>query len=110
MSIIVGTSAKKSLNNADETFFYGVFICLFSCNLLIIRAIYPWMNKPVMHSFRRTAAMLKLFEKPNGPSRSLDGVRTEILALTFYAVSQITVKNSVNPRHMKQIGKACQTN
>ena len=66
------------------------------------------MNKPVMHSFRRTTAILKLHEKDKGPSRSLNGVRTEIPALTFYAVSQITVENSINPRHMEQKGKACQ--
>ena len=70
--------------------------------------LYHWMNKPVMHSFRRTTAILKLHEKDKGPSRSLNGVRTEIPALTFYAVSQITVENSVNPRHVKQKGKACQ--
>ena len=63
-----------------------------------------------MHSFRQTAAILKLPEKQKDPSRSLNGVRTEIPALTFYAVSQIliTVENSINPRHMKQKGKACQ--
>ena len=61
-----------------------------------------------MHSFRRTAAILKLHEKDKGPSRSLNGVRTEIPALTFYAVSQITVENSINPRHVEQKGKACQ--
>ena len=59
-----------------------------------------------MHSFRQTAAILKLPEKQKDPSRSLNGVRTEIPALTFYAVSQITVENSINPRHVKQ--KACQ--
>ena len=63
-----------------------------------------------MHSFRQTAAILKLPEKQRDPSRSLNGVRTEIPALTFYAVSQIliTVENSINPRHVKQKGKACQ--
>ena len=66
------------------------------------------MNKPVMHSFRRTAAILKLPEKHKGPSRSLNGVRTEIPALTFYAVSQIIVENSINARHVEQKGKACQ--
>ena len=66
------------------------------------------MNKPVMHSFRWTTAILKLQEKDKGPSRSLNGVRTEIPALTFYAVSQITVENSINLRHVEQKGKACQ--
>ena len=66
------------------------------------------MNKPAMHLFHRTAAILKLFEKHKGPSRSSHGERTEIPALTFYAVSQITVENSVSPRHVKQKGKACQ--
>ena len=61
-----------------------------------------------MHSFRQTAAILKLSEKQKDPSRSLNGVRTEIPARTFYAVSQITVENSVNPRHVEQKGKACQ--
>ena len=61
-----------------------------------------------MHSFRQTAAILKLSEKQKDPSRSLNGVRTEIPALTFYAVSQITVENSVNPRYVEQKGKACQ--
>ena len=60
-----------------------------------------------MHSFRQTPAILKLPEKQKDPSRSLNGVRTEIPALTFYAVSQITVENSINPRHVKQKGKAC---
>ena len=66
------------------------------------------MNKPLMHSFRQTAAILKLPEKQKDPSRSLNGVRTEIPALTFYTVSQITVENSINPRHVKQKGKACE--
>ena len=66
------------------------------------------MNKPMMHSFRQTVAILKLPEKQKDPSRSLNGVRTEIPALTFYAVSQITVENSINPRHVEQKGKACQ--
>ena len=56
------------------------------------------MNKPVMHLFRQTAVILKLSEKHKGPSRSLHGVRTEIPALTFYVVSQITVENSSQPK------------
>ena len=56
------------------------------------------MNKPVMHLFRRTAVILKLSEKHKGPSRSLHGVRTEIPALTFYVLSQITVENSSQPK------------
>ena len=67
------------------------------------------MNKSVMHSFLRTAAISKLPEKNKSPSRSLNGVRTEIPALTFYAVLQITVENSINPRHVEQKGKACQS-
>ena len=60
--------------------------------------IYRWMNKPVMDLFRQTAVILKLSEKHKGPSRSLHGVRTEIPALTFYVVSQITVENSSQPK------------
>ena len=56
------------------------------------------MNKPVMDLFRQTAVILKLSEKHKGPSRSLHGVRTEIPALTFYVVSQITVENSSQPK------------
>ena len=41
------------------------------------------MFKPVMHSFHRTAAFLKLTDKHKGPSGSLREVRTEIPALTF---------------------------
>lgn len=66
------------------------------------------MNKPVMHSFHQTAAIFKVSENHKGSSRSLHRVRTEILTLTFYAVSQITVENSVNPRYMEQKGNACQ--
>ena len=64
------------------------------------------MNKPVMHSFCQIAAILKLPEKHKGPSRNLNGVRTEIPALTFYAVSHITEENWIN--HVEQKGKACQ--
>ena len=56
------------------------------------------MNKPVMDLFRQMAVILKLSEKHKGPSRSLHGVRTEIPALTFYVVSQITVENSSQPK------------
>ena len=58
----------------------------------------------VMHSFRRTAAILKLSEKHKGPTRNLHGVRTKIPALTFYAVSQVTVENSTQVKKRK----ACQ--
>ena len=62
------------------------------------------MNKPVMHLFRQTAVILKLSEKHKSPSRSLHGVRTEIPAVTFYVVSQITVENSTQVKRRK----ACQ--
>ena len=45
------------------------------------------MFKPVMHSFHRMAAILKLTDKHKGPSGSLRGVRTEIPGLTFQIVS-----------------------
>ena len=51
----------------------GAFICVFSRKVLIVKVVYRWMNlfKPVMHSFCWTTAILKLFQKHNGPSRSL---------------------------------------
>ena len=55
--------------------------------------IYNWMNmfKPVMHSFHRTAAILKLTDKHKGPSGSLRG-RTEI-PHTAHSLSSITTHN-----------------
>ena len=60
-----------------------MFTCVFSRNLLIVKVIYHWINmfKPLMHSFHRTAAILKLTDKHQGPSGSLRGVRNEIPAL-----------------------------
>ena len=70
--------------------------------------LHPWLRmKP---NFRRTAAILKLLKKHKGPSRNLNGVRTEILALTFYAVSQITVENSLNPSMWNKKEKLVKTN
>ena len=74
-------------------------------------SVWRWKQvTTVMHSFRRTAAILKLSDKHKGPTRSLHGVRTEIPALTFYAVSQVTVENSVNPRHGNKKEKLVKTN
>ena len=84
-----------------------MFTCVFSRNLLIVKVIYHWINmfKPLMHSFHRTATILKLTDKQKGPS----GVRNETPALIKQYHNSQWKTQTVNPRCVEQKRKACQS-
>ena len=63
------------------------------------------MFKPLMHSFHRTATILKLTDKQKGPS----GVRNETPALIKQYHNSQWKAQTVNPRCLEQKRKACQS-
>ena len=63
------------------------------------------MFKPLMHSFHRTATILKLTDKQKGPS----GVRNETPALIKQYHNSQWKAQTVNPRRVEQKRKACQS-
>ena len=63
------------------------------------------MFKPLMHSFHRTATILKLTDKQRGPS----GVRNETPALIKQYHNSQWKTQTVNPRCVEQKRKACQS-
>ena len=63
------------------------------------------MFKPLMHSFHRTATILKLTDKQKGPS----GVRNETPALIKQYQNSQWKAQTVNPRCVEQKREACQS-